>query len=412
LNVGGIARWDGRGWRKLGDGVDGIVRTIAVGQDRVYVGGAFDSAGTIASQGVACWNIATSSWESLAGGVGGADPIVHALAIDGSTLYVGGEFDSAGGKPARRIAGWNFSTREWSSPGSGIGGSSFYTYVTALAVSGSDLYVGGVFSRAGGVDALNIARWDGSAWSALGEGIDNEVLALAARPGGGVYVGGEFSRAGDLPVENLALWDGSTWTAPFGGVDAPVLALATRGGELFVGGTFSGVAGYPVVTQRLAQWSANGGWEALGSGVHSGFSGGDVYALAVAGGDLFAGGTFTIAGEKPSYYFARWMKNLASSDGGRSKDNAITVRRSHVYPNPATDIATILIESPTGEHADVTIWTSNGEFVERLEDGVRGSEAYHVRWETKGYAEGVYFYRIETASAVDIGTITVLRSSR
>ena len=41
----------------------------------------------------------------------------------------------------------------------------------ALAVSGTDLYAGGYFTTAGGVPANCIAKWNGSAWSALGSGM-------------------------------------------------------------------------------------------------------------------------------------------------------------------------------------------------------------------------------------------------
>jgi hypothetical protein len=43
--------------------------------------------------------------------------------------------------------------------------------VLALAVSGSDLYAGGEFTTAGGISAANIAKWNGSSWSALGSGM-------------------------------------------------------------------------------------------------------------------------------------------------------------------------------------------------------------------------------------------------
>ena len=46
--------------------------------------------------------------------------------------------------------------------GSGLSNPGFNdTEVTALAVSGSDLYVGGTFIMAGDVAATNIAKWDG-----------------------------------------------------------------------------------------------------------------------------------------------------------------------------------------------------------------------------------------------------------
>ena len=78
-------------------------------------------------------------------------------------LYAGGYFTTAGGAAANYVAKWNGSA--WSALGSGMN-----NYVYALAVSGSDLYAGGDFTTAGGSTANHIAKWNGSAWSALGQG--------------------------------------------------------------------------------------------------------------------------------------------------------------------------------------------------------------------------------------------------
>ena len=43
--------------------------------------------------------------------------------------------------------------------------------VQALAVSGTDVYVGGDFKNAGGQPVNAIARWDGAAWHSLGQGV-------------------------------------------------------------------------------------------------------------------------------------------------------------------------------------------------------------------------------------------------
>jgi hypothetical protein len=76
--------------------------------------------------------------------------IVSAIAVSGGTVYVGGRFTSMFGVAANNIARWDGST--WSALGTGIGGISF-AEVKALAVVGSDLYVGGYFTTAGGVSA-------------------------------------------------------------------------------------------------------------------------------------------------------------------------------------------------------------------------------------------------------------------
>jgi hypothetical protein len=46
--------------------------------------------------------------------------------------------------------------------------------------SGSALYAGGLFGLAGQTAVRNIARWNGSQWSALGSGVGGWVFALTA----------------------------------------------------------------------------------------------------------------------------------------------------------------------------------------------------------------------------------------
>src|SRR5207244_11817312 len=101
---------------------------------------------------------------------------IAAAVVDGSgNLYVGGWFTTAGGSPATNIAKWNGS--RWSA----LGSTSHMTNLNALAVSGSDLYAGGTFTTAGGSPANCIARWNGSSWSPLGSGMTQSpyVFALA-----------------------------------------------------------------------------------------------------------------------------------------------------------------------------------------------------------------------------------------
>src|SRR6185295_12779812 len=45
--------------------------------------------------------------------------------------------------------------------------------------SGLKLYVGGRFTTAGGTASPHIARWDGNLWSPVGQGISDQVRALA-----------------------------------------------------------------------------------------------------------------------------------------------------------------------------------------------------------------------------------------
>ena len=76
-----------------------------------------------------------------------------------------------------------------------------------------NLYAGGDFATAGGVAANHIAKWDGSAWSALGSGMNGIVHALAMDDAGNLYAGGDFAIAGGVAANHIAKWDGSTWSA-------------------------------------------------------------------------------------------------------------------------------------------------------------------------------------------------------
>ncbi|MCX6925835.1 MAG: hypothetical protein NT154_21910, partial [Verrucomicrobia bacterium] len=184
---------------------------------------------------IAKWN--GGSWSALGSGMSGSTyPYVYALAVSGSDLYAGGIFSTAGGVTARDIAKWNGSA--WSAFGSGMNGE-----VDALAVSGTNLYAGGYFTTAAGVTANNIAKWNGSAWSALGSGMTSKktpfVSALAIS-GTDLYAGGLFLTAGGAVATCVAKWDGSTWSALGSGMNRSVSALVTDdAGHLFVGGAFT-----------------------------------------------------------------------------------------------------------------------------------------------------------------------------
>ena len=71
------------------------------------------------------------------------------------------------------------------------------------------LYAGGSFSAAGGVAARNVARWNGTAWTSLGSGLNGSVSALALAPGGLLYAGGSFEVTSESTMSNVAQWNGT-----------------------------------------------------------------------------------------------------------------------------------------------------------------------------------------------------------
>ena len=215
-----------------------------------------------------------ANWVGLNPGLPGANGFIYASVVDDEgNLYIGGRFTAVGTVKANNVSKWN--GKSWSALGSGISSGSYTpAVVNALAVSGTNLYVGGCFGAAGGASATNIAKWDGSTWSALGSGIIGIVAwgwslgvnALAIR-GGDVYAGGSFWSAGGVLATNIAKWDGNAWSALGAGLNAgynsSVWALDVTETNLFVGGQFTSAGG--VATMNIAQWNGSA-WSSLGGG--------------------------------------------------------------------------------------------------------------------------------------------------
>ena len=322
-----IAKWDGTAWSALGSGTNDYVYALAVYDDgngpALYVGGEFTSAGGVPARRIAKWD--GVSWSALGSGMeGGPYPCrVYGLTVfddgTGPRLYAGGSFTEAGGVPACGIAQWD--GVGWSHVGGSMTGR-----VNGLTVhddgSGPALYAAGNFSHAGGVPALDVAKWDGSNWSALGSGTGPwmaEAYALTALDDGegpALYMGGRFETAGGINVNHIARWDGSAWSAlgtGLGGVFLPEARSLTAyddgsGPCLYVGGEFATAGG--VNAHYVAKWDGSN-WSALGSGMVGGTSWGpSVFAWAVFddgnGPSLYAGGDFSTAGDVGAPYVARW----------------------------------------------------------------------------------------------------------
>jgi hypothetical protein len=211
-------------WSSLGtgssNGVSGLVNALAVVGDEVVVGGVFTSAGGVSANNVARFNTQTNTWSSLgtgsSNGVGDGSSVasVRALAVVGNEVFVGGTFTSAGGVSANRVARFNTQTNTWSALGTGSS-NGVSGPVFALAVVGNEVVVGGDFTSAGGVSANSVARFNTqtNTWSSLGtgssNGVSNYVNALAVS-GSEVYVGGFFTSAGGVSANNVARYSPPT----------------------------------------------------------------------------------------------------------------------------------------------------------------------------------------------------------
>ncbi len=213
-------RLDTQKWERLGDGLNGVVRALAVeANGNLIAGGEFPG-------GLARWN--GSSWSPVGGGVAGSALVVRAVKIGpNGAIHIGGDFDTvnAAGVPVavRDVA--TFHQGSWNALGGGFdaqfiqpNGTTFNADgVFSLALDGNGtLYAGGDFdaSEGRGTALLRVARWDGSgAWKPLGSGAgrsgSQNVNAICLGPHGDLYAAGVFNTGfGTLggPAKNFARW--------------------------------------------------------------------------------------------------------------------------------------------------------------------------------------------------------------
>jgi len=166
---------------------------------------------------------------------------IEALAVSGSTLYMGGDFGSINGGVSQFNAAAVSTTgsgtvTEWNPDPNG--------YVDAIVPDGGTIYLGGSFSTIGATARHDLAAVDNeygaaTSWS---PDLSGSVYAIAVS-GGTVYAGGLFSTPdGSVSINNAAAFDASTgvvtsWDPdPNNQVEA---VSAASDGTIYLGGSFT-----------------------------------------------------------------------------------------------------------------------------------------------------------------------------
>lgn len=383
-----LAKWDGANWSEVGGGTNNAIWGLTVLDDgrgpALYASGWFKAAGAAAAGGVAKWD--GLSWSALGGGQGLERPARALTVFDegrGAALYAAGDFVTAGDARASGVAKWDGET--WSPLGGGTNG-----YALAWATfddgTGPALYVGGGFETAGGVTVNGVAKWDGMSWSPLGTGMDSDVCALAVFDDDGpgphppnLYAAGAFTTAGGVSAQYIARWDGTAWSALSGQPNSQVWALAVfddgSGPALYAGGVFTSIGG--VGAQRIARWNGTA-WSPVGTGIGQYW----VTALTVfdngAGPALYAGGEFVSAGGSPANGIVKWNGTAWSAlDAGITGGDYPTVWALTVFNDgegSALYAGGDFTTAGTVSATRIAKW--NGTSWSALESGIAGGGTY------------------------------------
>jgi hypothetical protein len=305
-------------------GANNLIHSLAVWNGNLYLGGAFTSIGTCSSN---CNDIAKWDGSTFTALSTGANGLVYSLAVWNGNLYVGGAFTTIGtcASNCNYIAKWDGSTFTALSTGADIN-------VYSLAVWNGNLYVGGAFTTIGtcASNCNRIAKWNGSTFSALSTGANTNVYALAVW-NGNLYVGGAFTTIGTCTSNcgYIAKWNGSTFSALSTGAGASVRSMAVWNSNLYVGGTFTTIGTCSSNCNYLAKWDGST-FSALSTGANN-----HVYTMTSWNGNLYVGGVFTTIGTCSSNcnYLAKWDGStfIAISTGASSNTHTMAVWNGNLY---------------------------------------------------------------------------------
>lgn len=311
--LGSVARFDlaSNRWSALGEGsaigVDGAVHALAVSGDQLLVGGYFERAGATAARNLALYDIASNEWSALGGGeVTGVDRGIAAVAIDDYSIYIGGMFRLPGASNVSALARFDRAQKVWTAIDLAAGSDHLWR-MDALALGNGALFATGTCRDASSSVACSVRAGSGTGSAQrIGESEPIrqdrttrtiEVLANS------VYVGGQFARlhgASANGIVELPIGSGAWRAVGDGsglGLDRPATTSIWDGDDLLVGGEFRRAGN--VDARGLARLSAaSGRWQSVGSGVENGVAG-VVRAIAVHDGKTYVGGDLVDAGGQP-----------------------------------------------------------------------------------------------------------------
>jgi hypothetical protein len=229
------------------------------------------------------------------------DGIVWTQAINGNTVYAGGQFSNA--RPAGAASGTNLTPRGNLLAYDVVSGNLITSFnpslngvVKALAVSpdGTRLYVGGSFTTANGANRYRIAAYNtatGALITSFAPSLNATVTSIVATDTT-VYAGGFFGVANGANRTRLAAFrvsDGAltTW-APTADYDVTSLAMTPDRTKIVVGGAFQNVNGQAAqgVTALDAQTGVLQPWP-VNKVIKNGNSQSGIYSLSADGDTVY-----------------------------------------------------------------------------------------------------------------------------
>ncbi len=271
-----IARWDGKQWRPLGDGVYGGLWALVEFEASLIAGGAFGVPGSDTALNVARWD--GVAWHRMGSGLQGQ---VLDLAVVDDELFAAGDFTFGASFEHVPVARWNGT--EWEPVGPLVP-SAIFARARKLTIFEGSLVACGRFRREGVTEVGIVLRWTGADWDTLASGDGSSSAVSIAVDGTDLVVGGFFTLSPGHALGPIARWNGTTWTTELSGWDGIPYELKPLSDGLYMAGLLTNVVNRVAVARVSA-----GVLEPLPVII------GTAYALAEYRNELYAGGSIESA---------------------------------------------------------------------------------------------------------------------
>ncbi|MCK4303970.1 MAG: hypothetical protein KAY24_07005 [Candidatus Eisenbacteria sp.] len=339
------------------NGLHGRVECLALYEGSLVVGGRFLTAGSASKEvtlnGIARWDDGAQEWKPFDGGMTDDHYTeVLSLVVYKGDLIAGGRFDTASNNTCSSIALWDGVTwqplTDEETTTQGVSGASPATdnRIFDMLVQGDTLIVAGDFESAGGRSAKRVAKWDGALWHTMNSEFDDHAQDLVIHDERLIAVGNFTGKVAELdPVSQ-------SWSLVGGGLEGvAVYGAYSDDTALYVTGYFYTAGGD---IRNIAMWTEDepgpvGSWHELGSGLAGGQAGGAIRSIGRYAGDLIVTGDFRTADGEPANSIASW-DSVSWSPLGNGLTEAVPA--NEVYGSDQLIVNDILYVSGTFTRAD------------------------------------------------------------
>ncbi|MDO9391037.1 MAG: Ig-like domain-containing protein, partial [bacterium] len=137
-----------------------------------------------------------------------------------------------------------------------------------------------------------------------------------------------------VTVNRIAKWNGTSWSALGSGTSANIVyAVAVKGDTVYAGGSFTTAGG--ISANRIARWDG-ANWSAMGKGMNN-----TVQTIAFGDSGVYAGGSFTLADSVSAKYVAKWngIGWMPMGGGTNGWVNVLVVKDRNVHAGGSFTIA-------------------------------------------------------------------------